>query len=95
LDVHLSVRGGFHLTASQLRLRSSDSAASVEYPPAAPRRFAYSDEELAVYEGELVIPVRFAAPPAREVELVLSYQPCTEQVCLTAVTRRITVPPGA
>jgi uncharacterized protein YyaL (SSP411 family) len=92
LDVHLSIRAGYHLTASQLRLSSPNATA--EYPPPQQRRFAYSDDELSVYEGEVAITVRFAAPLAREVELVLSYQPCSEQACLAAVKRRIPVPPG-
>jgi hypothetical protein len=95
LDVRVNVRAGFHLTASQLRLSTSDATAKVEYPPAAPRRFQYSDEQLPVYEHEFVIPVRFTAAVAGTVELVLSYQPCTEQACLAAVSQRITAAPAS
>ena len=95
LDVHVSVSPGFHLTAGQLRLATSDAAATVEYPLATRQRFEYSDEELWVYEGPIVIAVRFADAPAGAVELVLSYQPCNEQACLSAVSQRITAaPPG-
>jgi hypothetical protein len=93
LDVRINVSAGFHLTAGQLRLSTSDATAKVEYPSPTRRRFEYSDEELPVYEREIVIPVRFTAAVARSVELVLSYQPCTEQACLAAVSQRITAAP--
>jgi thiol:disulfide interchange protein len=93
LDVRINVSAGFHLTAGQLRLSTSDATATVEYPSPARRRFEYSDEELPVYEREIVIPVRFTAAVARSVELVLSYQPCTEQACLAAVSQRMTAAP--
>jgi uncharacterized protein YyaL (SSP411 family) len=94
LDLHVSVDPAFHLTASHLRCWSPDATA-VEYPQPARRRFSYSDEELSVYEGEFVVTVRFSSPPVREVQIMLSYQPCTQDVCLAAVIQRITAgPPG-
>jgi hypothetical protein len=57
---------------------------NVSYPPGKSRTFAFSDEPLLVYDGELAIEGEWSSPPT---PLTLVYQPCDETRCLPPVTR--------
>jgi uncharacterized protein YyaL (SSP411 family) len=63
----------------------------VEYPPGEERAFGFTTEAIRVYEREVLIVVRFARAPAGRVRVGLTYQPCTEDACLSAVTKQVEV----
>jgi uncharacterized protein YyaL (SSP411 family) len=101
LHVHLTILKGFHinanaaakdLIATRLDLRDADSA-TIEYPPGAEQRFAFSDGPLRVYEGKTTIIVRFSKPQSGRdpVEMRLTYQACDESACLPPVTKQFSV----
>lgn len=59
---------------------------SVDYPEGKDRKFQFSEEELNVYEGEVVIPFTVLVPrgfrgDSVTVRAVLHYQACTDEVC--------------
>jgi thiol:disulfide interchange protein DsbD len=74
--------------ATQLRFPESDQyeITDIHYPLHIMKTFAFSDEALAVYEGEIVIVVtgKLSSNAAGSVQLkgVLFYQGCNDQVCL-------------
>lgn len=74
--------------ATQLRFPESDQyeITDIHYPPHIMKTFAFSDETLAVYEGEIVIVVtgKLSSNAAGSVQLkgALFYQGCNDQVCL-------------
>ncbi|MCD6440409.1 MAG: thioredoxin family protein [Candidatus Marinimicrobia bacterium] len=74
--------------ATQLRFPESDQyeITDIHYPPHIMKTFAFSDEALAVYEGEIVIVVtgKLSSNAAGSVQLkgALFYQGCNDQVCL-------------
>jgi thioredoxin:protein disulfide reductase len=60
---------------------------AVAYPNQLERKFAFSEQKLAVYEGKTVFLVpgtvdALAAPGPRTITAVLSYQPCNDNQCL-------------
>ncbi len=60
---------------------------AVAYPNQLERKFAFSEQKLAVYEGKAVFLVpgtvdAGAAPGPRTITAVLSYQPCNDNQCL-------------
>jgi uncharacterized protein YyaL (SSP411 family) len=105
LSIHISVLNGFHinaheasagLLATQLSI-SGDAAskiAGIDYPPGELRRFAFADEEIRVYDGDVEIVVRLSSPPAGAVQLALRYQACDDSACLPPVTKTLDVPPA-
>jgi len=74
--------------ATQLRFPESDQfeITDIHYPPHIMKTFAFFDEALAVYEGEMVIVVtgKLSSKVADSVQLkgALFYQGCNDQVCL-------------
>lgn len=70
---------------------------AVSYPRAVTRRFSFSPDQLAVYEGRAVL--RFSVTvPANFAEGVvqlranLKYQSCTDEVCFPPATRTVNMP---
>jgi thiol:disulfide interchange protein DsbD len=60
---------------------------AVAYPQQLERKFAFSEQKLAVYEGRTIFVVpgtvdAAAAPGPRTITAVLAYQPCTDNSCL-------------
>ncbi len=60
---------------------------SVTYPEGKEVRFAFADQPLSVYEGELVIRARLrikakTIPDGTQIHAVITYQACSDEVCL-------------
>src|ERR1043165_3872759 len=94
LAVHLSIMEGFHiqahdagegLIATTLAVSGNEVPATevIDYPPGDEQRFAFADQALRVYSGQVTIAVRFAAdpPPGGVVDLAITYQACDEKPC--------------
>jgi len=105
--VTLEIAEGYHINAhdvsddadaegpalipTTLRLEGPGSI-EVTWPEPATRRFAYADQPLRVYEGEVTLEVS-ASGLAEDSRLSLTAQPCTDQACLTPQTIAVTIPP--
>jgi hypothetical protein len=103
LRVSVRIAEGYHLNANRAAqglvpttltvagLREPD--VRIEYPPGEERAFAFTTEAIRVYEGEVVIVARFGRAPEKAARLraAVTYQPCTEDACLSAVTKQIEV----
>ncbi len=63
----------------------------VSYPTAEKVRFAFADEEIAVYEGKVEIRGR-VHPLNERAALVLTFQPCDDSRCLRPVEREVQIP---
>lgn len=75
------------------RLRVS----AVSYPRAVNRRFSFSPDQLAVYEGRAVLRFNVTVPAnfnegVVELRALLRYQSCTDEVCFPPATRTISMP---
>lgn len=86
------------LIPTELRLELPEGwpAAAVEYPPHAMKTFAFEDEPLAVYDGEVVILARLEVPESAargrtRVRGVLAYQACDDKQCLPPTEARAEV----
>ncbi len=69
---------------------------AVSYPKQLERKFAFSEQKLAVYEGRTLFIVpgvvdAAAAPGPRTITAVLSYQPCNDNQCLPPATLTATL----
>ena len=70
---------------------------AVQYPRGAARRFAFSDSPLDVYEGTVVIMLRITVaaglkPGAYPLPVEISYQACTDDLCLAPATANVVIP---
>jgi len=99
LAVHLEIPPPFHVNAheaakgligTQLAVTGAE-VESVDYPPGQEQRFAFAEEAIRVYSGEVVIGVKFAKPitTGSEMRLRLTYQACNEEACLPPVTKQV------
>lgn len=81
-----------YLIPTELRLALPDGwdDASVTYPDAVSRTFAFADEPLDVYEGRAVMVAAVEVPKgasgAQAVEVAVTYQACDHESCLPPVT---------
>jgi DsbC/DsbD-like thiol-disulfide interchange protein len=71
----------------------------VLYPRASVRKFSFSSESLAVYEGRIVLRFNVTVPAnfeqgGTELRARLRYQSCTDDTCFQPETREITMPIG-
>jgi DsbC/DsbD-like thiol-disulfide interchange protein len=71
----------------------------ISYPRASLRRFSFSNEQLAVYEGRAVMRFNVTIPAnfdsgVTELRARLKYQSCTDDTCFPPTTREITMPIG-
>jgi thiol:disulfide interchange protein len=78
-------------TELKLELPGGWPLAEVQYPRHEMQKFAFADEKLAVYDGDVVILARFEVPDAAKkgtapVVAKLRYQACNDSQCLPPVT---------
>lgn len=69
----------------------------IVYPRASVRKFSFSSESLAVYEGRLVLRFNVTVPAnfdqgGTELRARLRYQSCTDDTCFQPETREVTMP---
>jgi suppressor for copper-sensitivity B len=90
-------------TKLDLELPAGWPGESVRYPKHAMKTFAFADQPLAVYDGELVILSQVKLPPEAQkgsipIRVSLRYQACNDSQCLPPVTTGsqlvLTVGPG-
>jgi DsbC/DsbD-like thiol-disulfide interchange protein len=70
---------------------------AVSYPRAVARRFSFSPDQMAVYEGRAVLRFNVTVPAnfsegVVELRALLKYQSCTDEVCFPPATRTINMP---
>jgi thiol:disulfide interchange protein len=80
-------------TELRLELPAGWSEARIDYPPHAMKTFAFEDEPLAVYDGEVVILASLVVPESVaqdqvRIAAVLAYQACDDAQCLPPTTAR-------
>lgn len=69
----------------------------VGYPRAQSRKFSFSEDRIAVYEGQAVLRFNITVPAnyqpgVAQLRLSLKYQSCTDEVCFPPATREINLP---
>src|SRR5215210_4479768 len=107
----VDIPGGYHVNANKplgkyaiptvLKIEAPGGVriSPVSYPRANVRRFSFSEEQLAVYEGRAVlrfnitIPANFDAG-VTELRARLKFQSCTDDTCFPPETREIRMPIG-
>jgi uncharacterized protein YyaL (SSP411 family) len=106
--VSLRIDEGYHLNAHEpgvegliglsIRVVGQGLALDVEYPPGEPFRNRLFEDDLLVHTGVVTLPltVRQIGPWQGRAALVVTYQVCTDQVCLQPVERGlpVTITPG-
>jgi thioredoxin:protein disulfide reductase len=110
LAVVAEVKAGWHVnshtpkeeflipTEATVRPAPGLKLSAVQYPKHHERKFAFSEQPLAVYEGRTILVVpgtvdASATPGPRTLTAVVSYQPCNENQCLppAQVTATLTI----
>jgi hypothetical protein len=92
INAHDVEEVGMPLIATNLTI-SGGSDATVEYPPGERRSYAFGDKPIAVYEGTVILLVRFAKAPKSKLSVRVNYQACTEDACLAPAINEIAVSP--
>jgi suppressor for copper-sensitivity B len=102
LEARVTVEDGWHVNSDRptfdylipttlaVEVPAGWPAARVEYPPAEMQTFAFADQPLAVWAGEVTIPVTVEVPAASPsgaapVRARLRYQACSDTICLPPV----------
>lgn len=105
----MDIPGGYHVNGNKplgkyavptaLQIEASDGVkiGSVTYPRSTVRRFSFTPDQLAVYEGRAVMRFNITVPAsfggnATELRARLRYQSCTDEVCFPPATKEITLP---
>jgi Disulphide bond corrector protein DsbC len=90
---------GKYVRATSLKLSavSGIKIGPVTYPRGVTRKFAFSEEQLSVYEGRVVMRFNITIPPdfptgVTQITARLSYQSCSNEVCFQPDTRSISMP---
>jgi uncharacterized protein YyaL (SSP411 family) len=87
--VTLRIAEGYHLQAEHTEFVGEGCEIDVDMPAPIEKRYAYADELLRVYEGEVICQVhvrRITGPAPR---LLLRYQACTDRACLSPQTLQL------
>lgn len=107
--VRLKIDHGYHVNANppsfsyliptQLELTPADgiTVESISYPSALTRKFSFSEQALAVYEGEADVKVRLNAAKSatagvRNLSAKLRVQACDDQICYAPGSIDLTLP---
>jgi hypothetical protein len=107
--VVMDIPGGYHVNSNRpLNKFSVPTVLKVEgpggirvspvsYPRSQVRKFSFSEDKVAVYEGRVVLRFNVMVPVNRqtgvtELRVRLKYQSCTDEVCFPPVTREINLP---
>jgi DsbC/DsbD-like thiol-disulfide interchange protein len=107
--VRLKIDHGYHVNANppsfsyliptQLELTPADgiTVESISYPSAMTRKFSFSEQALAVYEGEADVKVRLSAAKAatagvHNLSAKLRVQACDDQICYAPGSIDLTLP---
>ncbi len=84
----------FLIPTSVYLTTSAGALAEVRYPEPVKKRFAFADEELAVYEGTVMFASQLTLPPSASGKIALdaavSYQPCNETQCYPPTKKSLT-----
>ncbi|MEJ7713947.1 MAG: protein-disulfide reductase DsbD N-terminal domain-containing protein [Pyrinomonadaceae bacterium] len=69
----------------------------VTYPRAVVKRYKFSEEQLAVYEGRAVMRFNLTVPAdqalgSADLRVRVRYQSCTDEVCFAPASREVSVP---
>jgi len=84
-------------TSVEFHLPEHFEVKKVTYPPGIFRKLSFSEKKLSVYEDEFIIRANAsldnsATPSEQDVEVVLTYQACNDQLCLEPVYRKLILP---
>lgn len=84
-------------TSVDVRKTKVIDSVSIQYQPAVERKFDFTDGVLEVYEGTIQILVRLgirksARPGAYLIPATVSYQACSNSVCLAPSAVRVNIP---
>ena len=107
--VPIKIKDGYHvnanpptfpyLKATELELKPADGIAVdfITYPDALKKKFSFSEEPLAVYEGETSVKARLKAdktskPGRHNLSAKLRVQACDDKVCYAPGTIDLVVP---
>lgn len=94
-DVQVSIPGGLHANQNppnvegfipvSVSVKSGGTLVSARYPKGELKRFAFSEEPLAVYEGDIRIPIQVRLPADAKgevpVEVAVQVQMCNDSSC--------------
>lgn len=107
--VVVDIPGGYHVNSNRplgkyaiptvLKIEAPGGVriSPVSYPRANVRRFSFSNEQLAVYEGRAVLRFNVTIPAnfdsgVTELRARLKYQSCTDDTCFPPETREVKMP---
>ncbi|MDZ7311486.1 MAG: protein-disulfide reductase DsbD [candidate division KSB1 bacterium] len=88
-----------YLIPTELRLEPVEGLAfhGIKYPESFRRKLEFAEEELEVYEGQIIIRVsvtvaRHQSPGTKIIKGIFQYQACNDQVCLAPVRLNLEIP---
>jgi DsbC/DsbD-like thiol-disulfide interchange protein len=106
--VTMAIPGGYHVNSNRplekflipttLKVDTPDGVRSgpIAYPRAVVRKFKFSNNNVAVYEGRAIMRFTVTVPPgtstgSKEVKLNVRYQSCNDEVCFPPQTKELSL----
>jgi thiol:disulfide interchange protein DsbD len=107
--VVLSIGGHWHINSHQVNDEyliptevkvtppAGFTVGQIVYPPDIEKRLSFSEQPLALYEGEVTIGILLEAaadarPGDRTLELTVTYQACDNEKCVAPVDKKLSIP---
>jgi hypothetical protein len=105
----MSIPAGYHVNSNQPGNKFSIATvlnvdapggirvSPVSYPRAQVRKFSFSEDRIAVFEGRAVLRFNITVPASYQLGVTqlrarLKYQSCTDEVCFPPATREVNLP---
>jgi uncharacterized protein YyaL (SSP411 family) len=101
LKLRLQILAGFHINAHEttkdliattVTVDPATAVEAIDYPPGEMRAFAFSDQPVRVYSGDVEILVRFRSRSETALHVGIQYQACDESACFAPVRKTVELP---
>jgi hypothetical protein len=107
LKLRVQILAGFHINANEttkdlipttVTVDPVTQLEAIDYPPGETQSFAFSDQPIRVYTGDVDILIRFKStvPNDASLRVGIQYQACDESACFAPVRKpfELAAPPG-
>jgi uncharacterized protein YyaL (SSP411 family) len=100
LRLRLQILAGFHINAHEtmkdliataVMVDPASTVDGIDYPPGEMQSFAFADQPIRVYSGDVTILIRFKSLQREAPRVAIQYQACDESACFAPVRKPVEV----
>jgi hypothetical protein len=79
------------LIATAVMVDPASTVDGIDYPPGEMQSFAFADQPIRVYSGDVTILIRFKSLQREAPRVAIQYQACDESACFAPVRKPVEV----